>query len=266
MIATRFPYLRWAAGHLLPPVALFAFVVLCWHFAVCAFEIPPFLVPPPSAVVQATQDKANELAKAFLVTGFAACAGFLASLLFGTLIAFVFSQSVLVRRAAYPYAIFLQTVPIVAIAPLIIMWVGYGLTSIVIISFVISLFPIITNTTTGLTTLDRSMVELFEVNNATRLQRLMKLQLPNAVPYAVAGARISAGLSVIGTIVGEFFSGIGGNRFGLGYLVYYTNSQLKTAELFSAVFASTLLGLALFAVVSGAGALLTRRWREPDQH
>jgi NitT/TauT family transport system permease protein len=257
---------RWLIEVLVPPLALFILVVLAWEGAVRYWEIPPFLVPRPAAVIQAAIDNREALWSGILLTGRAAVTGFLASLATGILIAFVFSQSRLIQRAGYPYAIFLQTVPVVAIAPLIILWFGHGFASIVIVSFIVSLFPIITNTTTGLTTLDRNMVELFDVNNATRFQRLFKLQLPAAVPYMVAGARISSGLSVIGVIVGEFFAGFGGGRFGLGYQIYFANATLKTPLLFAGVISSTLLGLVLFAVVSGVGTLLTRRWRGHSEH
>ncbi|MBI1290785.1 ABC transporter permease subunit [bacterium] len=255
------PLLHRALALFLPPLVLFALVVIAWNGAVVYWELPPYLVPTPVAVLNVAKENRAALWSGALLTGKAALLGLLASLVVGILIAFVFSQSRLIQRAGYPYAIFLQTVPIVAIAPLIILWFGHGFQSIVIISFIVSLFPIITNTTTGLTTLDPNMVELFEVNNATRLQRLLKLQLPGAVPYIVAGARISSGLSVIGVIVGEFFAGFGGNKFGLGYLIYFANATLKTSYLFAAVISSTLLGLAMFALITGIGNLLTLRWR-----
>jgi NitT/TauT family transport system permease protein len=176
-------------------------------------------------------------------------------------VAFLFSQSVLIQRAAYPYAIFLQTVPIVAIAPLIILWFGHGFAGIAVTAFIVSLFPIITNGTAGLTALDPNAVELFEVNNATRMQLLLKLRLPNSVPFFVTGAKIASGLSVIGGIVGEFFAGYGSGKFGLGYLIFQASAQLKTAMLFSAIIASTVLGLAAFGGVAVLGSVLSARWR-----
>jgi NitT/TauT family transport system permease protein len=125
----------------------------------------------------------------------------------------------------------------------------------------VSLFPIITNGTEGLTALDRNAVELFEVNNASRLQKLLKLRLPNSVPYFITGAKTSSGLSVIGGIVGEFFAGYGTEKFGLGYLIFQTSGQLKTADLFAAIIASTLLGLAIFGLVGLVGNLLLSRWK-----
>lgn len=150
--------------------------------------------------------------------------------------------------------------PIVAIAPLIVVWFGYGFQSVALIAFIISLFPIITNATTGLTSIDRDLVDLFELHSANRWQVLFKLRLPSAVPYLVTGARVSSGMAVIGAIVGEFFAGYGGSQDGLGYVIMRATNLLKTDELFAAVIASTALGMAVFAVVNIAGATVLSRW------
>lgn len=243
-----------------PPLILFIIVVAVWHLAVVVLGIQPFLVPGPLAVGEAIAGNARGLATATLLTAGAALCGFAASLIVGIVIAFIFSQSAWVRRAAWPYAIFLQTVPIVAVAPLIILWFGTGVQSVVVVSFIISLFPVIANATAGLTSVDRALLELFAAGNATRWQTLWKLRLPAAVPYLVAGARTSSGLSVIGAIVGEFFAGYSMTRFGLGYLIIQTSGQLNTPYLFAAILASTALGLAIFGCVSAAGAAVLARW------
>lgn len=253
----------------LPPLSTFALFVALWHLYASGLTLggftllpprPPYLVPPPGAVLSAGVETFGTLVRASLLTGAGALAGFAASLIVGTLVAFLFSQSVLIQRAAYPYAIFLQTVPIVAIAPLVILWFGHGFAGIAVTAFIVSLFPIITNGTHGLTALDPTTVELFEVNNASRWQLLWKLRLPNAVPHLLTGARIASGLAVIGGIVGEFFAGFGSGRFGLGYYIFQTSAQLKTAALFAAVIASTVLGLLAFGGVGLAGRLLLGRW------
>lgn len=253
-----------------PPLLMFALFVAGWHLYARGLAIggvvlwppqPPYLVPPPGAVLTAAGETLGILLRASLLTGAGALAGFVASLVAGTLIAFLFSQSVMFQRAAYPYAIFLQTVPIVAIAPLIILWFGHGFAGIAVTAFIVSLFPIITNGTHGLTALDPSAVELFAVNNASRWQMLRKLRLPNAVPHFLTGARVASGLAVIGGIVGEFFAGFGAGKFGLGYYIFQTSAQLKTAALFAAVIASTMLGLLAFGGVSLVGRLLLARWR-----
>lgn len=244
----------------LPPLMLFALVVAIWHAVTVIFSIQSFLLPSPLVVGATAWEKRVQLASAVGLTAAGASCGFLCSLALGSLVAFLFSQSKLIRLSVYPYAIFLQTVPIVAIAPLIIIWFGNGFHSVVIVAMIISLFPIITNGATGLLAVERPLLELFAVCNATRGQILWKLRLPNAVPYLVAGARVSSGLSVVGAIVGEFFVGYGADAFGLGYLIIVTSNQLKTDYLFAAIIASALLGLAMFALISGVGNAILRRW------
>ena len=185
------------------------------------------------------------------------------SLGIGTLIGIAFSQSAIVRRSFYPYAILLQTVPSVALAPLVILWFGHGFTSVVVVAFIISLFPIITNSTAGLLAVDRNLVELFQMANASRLQALWKLRLPNSIPQIITGAKIACGLSVIGAIVGEFSAGYGTDRFGLGYLITQNSTKLETDYLFAAVLAAMLLGVAIFGSVSLVGELILRLWHAP---
>jgi len=267
------PVLRFLRGGLrllAPPAGLFLVVVAVWHLYAGGLRFggveiwkgtPSYLVPGPLEVFFAARENLGTLVSASLLTAAGAFVGFAASLLLGGLIAGLFSQSVLIQRAAYPYAIFLQTVPIVAIAPLIILWFGHGFAGIAVTAFIVSLFPIVTNGTAGLTALDPSAVELFEVNNATRWQLVRKLRLPNSVPFFVTGAKIASGLSVIGGIVGEFFAGYGSGRFGLGYYIFQTSAQLKTPALFASIIASTLLGLIAFGGVSLIGRALEARWR-----
>ncbi|MBP87475.1 MAG: ABC transporter permease [Planctomycetaceae bacterium] len=244
----------------LPPILLFAAVTAVWQIVVEVRDIPGYLLPGPLAVAKAAWTKREQLGGAFGLTAAAALCGFGLSLAVGTLIAAAFSTWRLVRASGYPYAIFLQTVPIVAIAPLIVIWFGYGFGSVVIVSFIISLFPVITNMTTGLTKVDRDLLDLFQLHNATRWQILFKLRLPSSVPYLVTGARISCGMAVVGAIVGEFFAGLGSTRAGLGYLISRAGDQTNTAELFAAVIASTLLGILVFTTVNLAGATILSRW------
>ncbi len=249
----------------LAPVLVFIAFIGLWQLLCTALELPLYLVPGPLAVFSAAVDKAELLATATMWTAAGALTGLLTSLVLGSLVAIAFSQSRLIARSFYPYAIFLQTVPVVALAPLIVIWFGPGFASVVVVSVMISLFPVITNGTTGLTRVDPQFVELFALQNATRMQVLRKLRLPGSIPYFVTGARISSGLSVIGAIVGEFFAGYGSESLGLGYVVIQTSGQLKTDLLFAAILASTLLGLVLFAVVTFVGKLLLKRYRGREQ-
>ena len=189
-----------------PPLIALVLALLVWHFAVVWLDIPKVLLPSPTQVAVAAWENRWSLLSALGLTAAAALCGFLLSLVAGVLVSMLFSQSRFVRSGLFPYAIFLQTVPIVAIAPLIVIWVGEGFLAVVIIAFIISLFPVITNGTAGMLNVPRERAELFALNHATRWQSLFKLQLPGAMPDLVTGARISSGLSVLGAIVGEYLS------------------------------------------------------------
>lgn len=247
----------------LPPLLFLLLVLLLWEATVLWFQTPIYLLPGPIRVAQAAIDNWSAITRSTGITALAAGCGFVGSLLLGLIVALVFSQSQAIRSSCYPYAIFLQTVPIVAIAPLIITWFGYGFQSVVIVAFVISLFPIITNATTGMVAIDPGLLDLFHLHNASRWQILFKLRLPNSVPYAVTGAKTSSGLAVVGAIVGEFFVGAGTGRYGLGFLIRQKLELLQTPDMFAAVIASTLLGVAIFASVSLAGATVLGRWYNP---
>ncbi|MDA0834686.1 MAG: ABC transporter permease [Planctomycetota bacterium] len=252
---------QWAG----PPVLLFIVIVGLWFAATHLREIPRYLLPKPEQVVAVAWTQKAMLAGALWLTAQEALCGFGLSLIIGVVIAFAFTQSIFIRRSCYPYAIFLQTVPIVAIAPLIITWFGNGFQSILLVSIILSLFPIITNTTTGLISVDSNLVNLFRLYNAGRWQILLKLRFPHALPYLITGAKISSGLSVIGAIVGEFLVGYSQTEIGLGYLILQSSAQLKTAQLFAAVIASAVLGIAIFGTVNTLGNHLIANWTDtPD--
>jgi NitT/TauT family transport system permease protein len=244
----------------LPPLFFFLLLLLLWHLGVELFDIKPYLLPGPLRVAAAIRSNLGTLINAAWLTATGAFCGFALSLGAGFLIALLFSQSKIVERSLYPYAIFLQTVPIVAIAPLIILWIGHGFPGVVAVSFIISLFPIIANTTAGLTAIEPNRLDLFAMYEATRWQIVLKLRIPSAVPNILTGARISSGLSVIGAIVGEFFAGYGTRDFGLGYLIILTNGQAKTDYLFACILVCTLLGFGIFTSVNLFSTILLSRW------
>lgn len=244
----------------LPPVLLLVTVIAAWQFAVWVFELKPYLLPGPDRVARAIVKNWSRLADAFAITSLAAIAGFLTSLIVGTLVGFVFSQSRIIRSSGYPYAIFLQTVPIVAIAPLIIFWCGRGLGGVIVVAFILSVFPIIANATAGLTQLDPDLLDLFRLNNASRWQTLWKLRFPSAIPAILTGAKTSGGLAVVGAIVGEFYAGYGRGRTGLGFLIRSTTDESRIDELFAAIAASTLLGVLIFATMNLLSSWILRRW------
>jgi NitT/TauT family transport system permease protein len=248
----------WRAA--LPPLIALVILLALWEGVVRALAVPTWLLPTPSAIAAVAASELRPLSSAALTTGRTALLGFLSSLGVGVLAAVVLGSSRLLERALYPYTLFLQTVPIVAIAPLLVLWFGPGARAVTVSSFIVSLFPVIANTLTGLRSVEPALRDLFRLYGARRLAMLWKLELPAALPHLFTGLRIASGLAVIGAIVGEFVAGFAEDSAGLGILVLSAYRQLRTDLLFAAVLAASGLGLSLFGAVSLAGARMMRRW------
>ena len=249
--------------HTLPPAITFVVVIALWEGAVRAFAVPKFLVPPPSDVLLAAWAERTSLATALLTTAEGAGLGFLLSASLGTSVGLAFSLSRWLERGLYPYALFLQTVPIVAVAPLLVLWFGPGLRAVAVSAFIVSVFPIIANTLAGLRSVDPRLSDLFRLYGAKLGDTVLKLRLPTAIPSMMTGLKVASGLSVIGAIVGEFVAGFSEGNAGLGITVLSAYRQLRTDLLFAAVLLASLLGLLLFALVSSLSTLLLRRLRAP---
>jgi NitT/TauT family transport system permease protein len=243
------------------PTALVA-LVAWWLLSVTLYAGKPYLLPGPAAVAVAAISDAPTLAKAALLTFEEALSGYVLASVAGIVLAATMSQSRLLERSIYPYAVMLQTVPVVAVAPLIVLWFGYGETSVIVISFIMALFPIISNTLLGVQSTPRTLVELFAMHRSSKLVTFWKLRLPGALPQIFAGLRISAGLSVIGAIVGEFIIGSGNTDGGLGVQIIFAQGRMYTALLFAEVIAATLLGFVFFLVVGAIGRRLLQHWHE----
>jgi NitT/TauT family transport system permease protein len=244
-------------------VAVLAGFLLLWRGLIWAFDIKPFMLPSPWRVAQTIVARFDPLSSAFAVTGMAAAGGLVASIVVGTMVALVFAQSRWLRQMFLPYTILLQTVPIIAISPLIIMWVGAGLFAVGMITFIICLAPIIANTTQGLISVDENMVNLFLMHKATPTQVMWKLRLPNALPLMFTGIRIASGIAVIGAVTGELFAGSSAvGHGGLGYSINYAFMQLQTDYLFALVFASTILGFTFFFTVMFLEYYFLHEWHE----
>jgi len=234
-----------------------------WQALVWINHLPAYILPGPLNVAMALRERFPSLLESLRITAEEAAGGLVASILVGVAVAMVFAQWRWLRQLIYPYTILLQTVPIVAIAPLIINWAGPGMFSVMIVTFIICLAPIIANTTQGLTSVDENLVHLFLMYNASRAQMLFKLRLPNALPNLFTGIRISAGISVIGGITGELFAGstrVG--EGGLGYAILYASNQMETGYLFALVIAATVLGFAFFFIVMWMEWLALHNWHE----
>jgi NitT/TauT family transport system permease protein len=250
-----------AASWLFPPLATLVVIVTAWELAVRTLGVPKYLVPPPSAVLSAFIANVDTLAGSMLTTARGALFGFMLSAVIGIAAGLVLSLSKTLERSLYPYALFLQTVPIVAVAPLLVLWFGPGLRAVAVSAFIVSVFPVIANTLSGLRGVDPRLKDLFRLYGASRTDTLFKLDLPAALPSVATGLRVASGLSVIGAIVGEFVAGFAEGRAGLGITVLAAYRQLRTDLLFAAVILASLLGLALFGAVNVAARVVLRRLR-----
>jgi NitT/TauT family transport system permease protein len=242
-----------------PPLAALVAAAGLAEVAIRAFHISPLVLPPPSAVATAAFARAPILLPALWITTRSVLVGLALSTAVGVAVAIALSSNRWVERAFYPYAIFFQTVPIVAIAPLLVIWFGYGSPAVVAAAFIVSLFPVIANTLTGLHSVDPDLRDLFRLYRAGWLATLLKLSFPWALPNILTGVRIAAGLAVIGAIVGEF---VGGG--GLGLVVLGAMREQRTDLVFAAVLYASGLGLALFAAVDVVCRLVLRRWQRRD--
>jgi NitT/TauT family transport system permease protein len=256
--------LRRALAAALPPAVALVVLLGAWEALARGLRVPAFLLPPPSAVAAAALADAGVLARASVTTARAALVGFALSAALGVAVAVVLGGSRVLERALYPYTVFLQTVPIVAVAPLLVLWFGPGLRAVAASALIVSVFPVIANTLAGLRSVDPALRDLFRIYGASRWDTLVKLALPSALPSLVTGLRVASGLSVIGAIVGEFVAGFSDDA-GLGILVLSSYRQLRTDLLFAAVACAALLGLALFGAVELAGHLLLRRWHPSER-
>jgi NitT/TauT family transport system permease protein len=243
-----------------PPMAALVGFVAAWEIVVRAVGVPLYLLPPPSAIARAAAVGAGDLVLAATVTGRAALYGFLLSAVFGTLSAIALAASRWLERALYPYTVFLQTVPIVAIAPLLVLWFGAGMRAVAVSAFIVSVFPVIANVLAGIRSVEPALRDLFRLYGASRLATLVKLELPSALPGLMTGLRVAGGLAVIGAIVGEFVAGFSEAGAGLGIVILSSYRQLRTDLLFAAVLFASMLGLLLFSAVTVTGNLLLRRW------
>jgi NitT/TauT family transport system permease protein len=256
---------RRAAAQIVAPFLVFALMIGVWLFISFILLEPRrrFLMPPPQEVVRVgflDARNVSEILGALWSTTQVAIVGLAVAIAIGTVIPIAMIQARWIEWSIYPWAVVLQTIPILAIVPLIGFWFQFGFSSRVLVCVLISLFPIITNTLFGLKSSDQAHHDLFTLQRATRLQRLLKLQLPGALPAIVSGWRIAAGLSVVGAIVGDFFFRQG--EPGIGRLIDDYRGRLQSEQLFAAVGLSSLLGLVVFWGFGLLGQLLVGAWHE----
>lgn len=240
------------------PVGFLIVVLVAWEVCTRACGVPQYLLPPASTIAWRITEDAPGLATHAAVTMLEAVLGFVIANVLGFLIGIICAHSRPAEKAIYPYAIALKTTPIVALAPILVLWLGSGITSKIAASAAICFFPILVNATRGLRRVDNEALDLFRSFAASRLAIFMKLRLPNSLPYIFSALKISTSLSIVGAIVGEFV----GSQRGLGYLILVASYHLETADMFAAVFVAAICGVAFFGVISLAERRLVT-WGEP---
>lgn len=241
-----------------PPLTLVVILLLLWEVLVWMFGVRSFLLPAPTGVLKALLEHAGPLTRALGMTALAAIGGLAVAGVVGMLVGSIVASNRHLYRAAYPIATLLQMVPLVAIAPLLVIWFGYGVKSALASAAIVSVFPVIANTVDGLRSTDPTLRELFRLYGASRAEVWWKLSLPWAIPNIVTGLRIASGLAVIGAIVGEFVSGYAGADAPLGVVVLSSLREARTDLVFAAVALGAVVGFALFGAVSFLGWLLMR--------
>lgn len=251
--------MKWAA-----PIGVGLVVLILWHVLVKAFDVPKFLVPGPLVVLDALIADWGLLFNSLLVTLKITFGAFFLAVVIGTIVAFLFVQSRWVEMSLFPYAVLLQVTPIVAIAPLIIIWVKQPTLALTVCATIIALFPIISNTILGLRSVNPGLINLFRMNKATRWQTLTQLRIPSAAPYFFGGLRISSGLALIGAVVAEFVAGTGGTGAGLAYQILQAGYQINIPRLFAALLMITVTGVLLFLLMVFLSRLALASWHESE--
>lgn len=241
------------------PLIVFLCILFLWHISVSLFNIPEYIIPSPYEIALEICHSWKELLEDTSITMFEAIVGFVLGSGIGILLGIVFVHSRVLEISIYPYAIALRTVPIVAIAPLLILWFGTGLLPKIVMAALLSFFPAIVNSAIGLKSVNPQAINLMKSLSASKWQILIKLRLPNSLPYIFAALKVTCVLSVIGAIVGE----LAGSTKGIGYSILVSSYRLETSKLFAAITASSLGGILFFQTIRLIEKRLLR-WHESE--
>ena len=242
---------------------LFGIVMLAvWEGAVRYYQLPFYLLPGPVLIAETLYKEFGSLFPSLLYTVSITIKAFLAAAIGGLLIGMVFTTSRWVERTLFPYAVILQVTPVVAIAPLIIIWARNTELALLICAWLVAFFPVVSNTAMGLNSVDRNLEDMFQLYRASKLQRLFMLRLPSALPYYLAGLRISGGLALIGAVVAEFVAGTGGAKTGLAYRILEAGYRLQIPRMFAALALISLTGIVIFFALSLLQRWALRHWHE----
>ena len=247
---------------ILMPLAVGILALAGWELAVRLQGIPVYILPGPILIAKTRVSDWGTLSGSLWITLSISLAALSAAVVLGVSLSVLFAQSKWVELSFFPYAVILQVTPIVAIAPLIIIWVNDVKLSLLICAWIVAFFPILSNTTLGLNSADHNLLNLFQLYKATRFQTLMNLRLPSALPYFLGGLKISGGLALIGAVVAEFVAGTGGSQSGLAYRILESGYQLRIPRMFAALFMISISGIVIFMCLSLLSHFSLRRWHE----
>ena len=243
------------------PIVLLMLVLALWEIIVRIETIPPYVLPSPSLIFRTLIDDWTLLSQSLLVTLATTVEGFLLAAVGGVGLAVLFNQSRVLEYSLYPYAVILQVTPIVAVAPLLLIYLPQPL-AVLACAWIVAFFPVLANTTLGLHSVDRNLVDLFTLYGASRRQVLWRLKLPSALPYILAGLRIAGGLSLIGAVVAEIAAGSAGAGSGLAYRIAESGYRLNIPRMFAALLLLSVAGVVIFYALSLINYLALRRWHE----
>jgi NitT/TauT family transport system permease protein len=244
------------------PALMLALFVVAWQVYVTLAEVPHYILPSPVRIAQAFVTDWPILGKALLITLRTTFLALAIALVSGVALAVLMAQSRWIELALFPYAVILQVTPIVAIAPLILIYTSTTQQALLICAWIVAFFPVLSNTTQGLHSTDHNLLNLFELYGASRWQTLIHLRLPNALPYFLAGLRIAGGLALIAAVVAEFAAGTAGENSGLAFRLIEAQRRLNIPRLFAALVLLSLTGIMIYFATSLISHLLLRNWHE----
>lgn len=245
------------------PIVFGVVVLSVWEAIVRIENIPPFVLPAPSAIWTAFAGDYASMMASLWTTLRITIEAFILAVIGGVALAVLFSQSRTVETLLYPYAVVLQVTPVVAIAPIILIWVGFERIhlALLILAWLVAFFPILSNTTLGLRSANHDLIDLFRLHRASRWKILVRLQLPTALPYLLGAMKVSGGLALIGAVVAEFVAG-SGTATGLAWRIVEAGNRLQIAKMFAALALLSVLGITIFSALSLLEWMLLRRWHE----
>ena len=246
---------------ILLPVAVLAVAIAAWEFVVRLNDIPPYVLPGPSAVFVTLVADWPVLSQSLLTTLLTTLEGFAAAAIGGVALALLFNQSKWLEYSLFPYAVILQVTPVIAIAPLLLIYLPQQ-TAVIVCAWIVGFFPVLSNTTLGLNSVDRNLAGLFQLYGASRMQTLRLLKLPSALPYILGGLRIAGGLSLIGAVVAEIAAGTAGAGSGLAYRIAESGYRLNIPRMFAALLLLSVAGIVIYGLLALISHLLLRRWHE----